>query len=54
MQDHHPKVFGQKDDWSTGNMQKHIEVCWGDVVLQAVDDAKDASEVCTKIILGIL
>jgi hypothetical protein len=35
-------------------MQKHIKACWGDVALQAADDAKDASKVCTKIIPGIL
>jgi hypothetical protein len=31
-----------------------IKLCWSDVVLQAADDAKDASEVRTKIVPGIL
>ncbi|KAG1748008.1 uncharacterized protein EDB91DRAFT_1235851 [Suillus paluster] len=39
---------------STGNMWKHVKLCWGDAVLKAADDAKDASEVHTKIVLGIL
>ncbi|KAG0692591.1 hypothetical protein DFH29DRAFT_817383 [Suillus ampliporus] len=44
----------KKDARSTGNMRKHVKSCWGNVVLQAADDAKDASEVRTKIVLGIL
>jgi len=33
------------DAHSTGNMQKHVHLCWGDEVLKAADDAKDANEV---------
>ncbi|KAG2043841.1 hypothetical protein BDR03DRAFT_930691 [Suillus americanus] len=47
-------IWTQKDAQSTGNMRKHVKSCWGDVVLQAADDAKDASEVRTKIIPRIL
>ncbi|KAG1750432.1 uncharacterized protein EDB91DRAFT_1234996 [Suillus paluster] len=39
---------------STGNMRKHVKVCWGDDVLAAADDAKDANEARTKIVGGIL
>ncbi|KAG0692625.1 hypothetical protein DFH29DRAFT_817323 [Suillus ampliporus] len=48
------RYLDKKDARSTGNMRKHVKSCWGDVVLQAADDAKDASEVCTKIVPGIL
>ncbi|KAG2088739.1 uncharacterized protein F5147DRAFT_587475 [Suillus discolor] len=48
------RYLDKKDARSTGNMRKHVKSCWGDVVLQAADDAKDASEVHTKIIPGIL
>ncbi|KAG1771377.1 hypothetical protein EV702DRAFT_1048998 [Suillus placidus] len=48
------QYLDKKDAQSTGNMWKHIKSCWGDVVLQAADDAKDASEVHTKIVPGIL
>ncbi|KAG0699301.1 hypothetical protein DFH29DRAFT_809220 [Suillus ampliporus] len=48
------RYLDKKDARSTGNMRKHVKLCWGNVVLQAADDAKDASEVRTKIIPGIL
>ncbi|KAG1862959.1 hypothetical protein C8R48DRAFT_748157 [Suillus tomentosus] len=48
------RYMDKKDAQSTGNMRKHVKSCWGDVVLQAADDAKDASEAHTKIVLGIL
>ncbi|KAG2337343.1 hypothetical protein BDR05DRAFT_978537 [Suillus weaverae] len=32
---------GHCDAWSMGNMQKHVRSCWGDEILQAVDQAKD-------------
>ena len=43
-----------KDVHSTGNMQKHAKLCWGAEALDAADNAKDASEVRTKIIGSIL
>ncbi|KAF9218605.1 hypothetical protein BS17DRAFT_798524 [Gyrodon lividus] len=33
-----------KDARSTGNMRKHIKLCWGTKVLDAADNAKDASK----------
>ncbi|KAF8545826.1 hypothetical protein OG21DRAFT_1479752 [Imleria badia] len=33
-----------KDVRSTGNMRKHVRLCWGTEVLDATDNAKDASE----------
>jgi hypothetical protein len=33
------------DARSTGNMQKHVQACWGEDVLQATNQAKDANEV---------
>ncbi|KAH0833151.1 hypothetical protein J3R83DRAFT_12169, partial [Lanmaoa asiatica] len=43
-----------KDARSTGNMCKHARKCWGDEVISAVDDAKDANEARTKVVGGIL
>ncbi|KAG2098243.1 uncharacterized protein F5147DRAFT_747387 [Suillus discolor] len=37
-----------------GKRCKHIKTCWGNEVLQAACKAKDADEVRTKIIAGIL
>jgi hypothetical protein len=42
-----------KDAKSTGNMQKHVETCWGDEVLDAADEVKDVGEVHTKIVKSI-
>ncbi|KAF9228954.1 hypothetical protein BS17DRAFT_763599 [Gyrodon lividus] len=42
-----------KDAQSTGNMRKHVKLCWGTEVLDAADNTKDASEVCTNIIGSI-
>ncbi|KAG1852572.1 hypothetical protein C8R48DRAFT_777395 [Suillus tomentosus] len=39
---------------STGNMQKHVRLCWGGEVLKAADSAKDADEVHLKIVGSIL
>ena len=44
----------KKDARSTGNMRKHAKVCWGDEVLKAADDAKNAEEVRTKIVASVL
>ncbi|KAG1743745.1 uncharacterized protein EDB91DRAFT_1051080, partial [Suillus paluster] len=46
--------LNKKDVQSTGNMRKHVKSCWGNAVLTAADDAKDANEVQTKIITSIL
>ncbi|KAG2097504.1 uncharacterized protein F5147DRAFT_747453 [Suillus discolor] len=46
------KVKG--DARSTGNMRKHVRLCWGDEVLKAADSAKDADEVRLKIVGSIL
>ncbi|KAG1748365.1 uncharacterized protein EDB91DRAFT_1235709 [Suillus paluster] len=42
------------DKRSTGNMRKHVCLCWGDEVLRAADEAKDADEVCKKIVGSVL
>ncbi|KAG1834657.1 hypothetical protein DFJ58DRAFT_847551 [Suillus subalutaceus] len=42
------------DARSTGNMRKHVRLCWGDKVLKAADSAKDAREVHNKIVDSIL
>ncbi|KAG2101121.1 hypothetical protein BD769DRAFT_1367803 [Suillus cothurnatus] len=38
------------DAHSTGNMRKHLQACQGEDVLQATDQAKDANEVCKKLL----
>ncbi|KAG1726769.1 hypothetical protein EDB19DRAFT_1622345, partial [Suillus lakei] len=38
----------------TGNMRKHVHSCWGDKVLKAADQAKNANEVHQKIISSFL
>ncbi|KIK92731.1 hypothetical protein PAXRUDRAFT_146678, partial [Paxillus rubicundulus Ve08.2h10] len=43
-----------KDAYLTSNMCKHVKACWGNEVLNAVDDAKDANDVQNKIIKSIL
>ncbi|KAG0704063.1 hypothetical protein DFH29DRAFT_802380, partial [Suillus ampliporus] len=48
------RFLDKKDARSTGNMRKHVKVCWGEDVLAATDDAKDANEARTKIVGGIL
>jgi hypothetical protein len=48
------RYLDKKDARSTGNMRKHVKSCWGDGVMSAADDAKDANEVRTKIVAGIL
>jgi hypothetical protein len=40
--------LGKGDARSTGNMRKHVFACWGEDVLQAADQAKDANEVRKK------
>ncbi|KAG1841471.1 hypothetical protein C8R48DRAFT_563096, partial [Suillus tomentosus] len=42
------------DARSTGNMRKHVCLCWEDEVLKAADSANDANEVRHKIIGSIL
>ncbi|KAH0838740.1 hypothetical protein J3R83DRAFT_7099 [Lanmaoa asiatica] len=42
------------DVWSMSNLQKHVKSCWGQQVLEAANDAKDADEVRTKIVLNTL
>ncbi|KAG1844640.1 hypothetical protein DFJ58DRAFT_852836 [Suillus subalutaceus] len=39
---------------STGNMRKHVRSCWGEEVLRAADEAKDANEVRKKIVGSVL
>ncbi|KAG0708068.1 hypothetical protein DFH29DRAFT_979429 [Suillus ampliporus] len=48
------RFLDKKDARSTGNMQKHVRSCWGDDVLQACDEAKNAEEVRTKIVTSVL
>ncbi|KAF8141796.1 hypothetical protein EV363DRAFT_1150501, partial [Boletus edulis] len=44
------RYLDTKDARSTGNMRKHVRLCWGAGILDAADNAKDASEVCTNIV----
>lgn len=48
------RFLDKKDARSTGNMRKHVKSCWGEDTLNAADSAKDANEVRTKIVGGIL
>lgn len=48
------QFLDKKDAQSTGNMRKHVKSCWGNAALMAADDVKDANEVRTKIVTGIL
>ena len=48
------QYLDMKDARSTGNMWKHAKICWGAKALDAADNAKDASEVCMKIVRSIL
>ncbi|KAG1722400.1 uncharacterized protein EDB91DRAFT_1240224 [Suillus paluster] len=38
------RYLDKGDARSTGNMRKHVRSCWGDEVLKAADQAKDANE----------
>jgi len=52
---HTVRQFLDKGDTrSTSNMHKHVKSCWGPDVLAAADGAKDATEVCTKIVKSVL
>lgn len=44
----------KKDARSTGNMRKHVRSCWGNEVLEAAGQAKDAKEVRDKIVKSVL
>ncbi|KAG1836176.1 hypothetical protein DFJ58DRAFT_669914, partial [Suillus subalutaceus] len=48
------RYLDKGDARSTGNMRKHTCLCWGDDVLQAADQAKDADEVQKKIVGSVL
>ncbi|KAG2091017.1 uncharacterized protein F5147DRAFT_748161 [Suillus discolor] len=48
------RFLDKKDARSTGNMHKHVKSCWVEDTLNAADNAKDANEVRTKIVGGIL
>lgn len=48
------RFLDKKDTRSTGNMRKHVRICWGEEVLQAADEAMDATEVRTKIVASVL
>ncbi|KAG1842422.1 hypothetical protein F4604DRAFT_1938803 [Suillus subluteus] len=48
------RFLDKKDARSMGNMRKHVKICWGEEVLQAADEAKDATEVRTKIVASVL
>ncbi|KIM53945.1 hypothetical protein SCLCIDRAFT_137784 [Scleroderma citrinum Foug A] len=39
---------------STSNLRKHAKSCWGNDVVRAADDAKNADEVWTKIVPNYL
>ncbi|KAG1740362.1 hypothetical protein EDB19DRAFT_1828564 [Suillus lakei] len=48
------RYLDKGDARSTGNMRKHVRSCWGDEVLKAADQAKNANEVRQKIIGSFL
>jgi hypothetical protein len=48
------RFLDKKDVRSTGNMRKHIKSCWGEEILNAADEAKDANEVRTRIVGSFL
>src|ERR1700722_5783070 len=37
-------ILTQKDSNSTSNLRKHVKSCWGEDAVNAVEDAKDATE----------
>ena len=48
------RYLDKGDARSTGNMRKHVRSCWGNEVLKAADQAKDADEVRQRIIGNFL
>ncbi|KAG0702377.1 hypothetical protein DFH29DRAFT_787707, partial [Suillus ampliporus] len=48
------RYLDKGDACLTGNMWKHVRSCWGDEVLKAADQAKNANEVHQKIIGSLL
>ncbi|KAG0695735.1 hypothetical protein DFH29DRAFT_790188, partial [Suillus ampliporus] len=48
------RYLDKGDARSTGNMRKHVHLCWGDEVLKAADQAKDANEVHQNIVGSFL
>ncbi|KAG1723006.1 hypothetical protein EDB19DRAFT_1615502, partial [Suillus lakei] len=48
------RYLDKGDARSTGNMRKHVRSCWGEEVLRAADEAKDANEVRKKIVGSVL
>ena len=48
------RFLNGKDSRSTGNMQRHAKICWGDEAIKAADEAKDVNEACKKVVGGIL
>ena len=48
------RFLDKKDARSTGNLRKHVKSCWGDEVLQAADEAKNANEVRMNIVASVL
>lgn len=48
------RYLDKGDARSTGNMRKHVCLCWGDEVLKAADEAKDANEVRQQIVGSFL
>jgi hypothetical protein len=44
------RFLDTKDARSTGNMRKHVKKCWGEDVLSAADDAKNAVNARTTIV----
>ena len=43
-------ICDTKDCCSTLNLRKHAKSCWGEEVVKAADDARNADEVRTKIV----
>ena len=39
-----------KDAISTRNMRWHVKSCWGEDAIKAADEARDAKEVCEKVV----
>ncbi|KAG1728881.1 hypothetical protein EDD22DRAFT_982682 [Suillus occidentalis] len=44
------RYLNKGDARSTGNLRKHVRSCWGEDILKAADEVKDADEVRKNIV----
>ena len=47
------RYLDTKDARSTGNMRKHVKMCWGVEPLEVADNTKNANEARTKVVKNI-